>query len=86
MPLKTKFTIFRFVKDLEKLHGRNFEQGELAEMLDVDPRTIKALMTGVSTRIDLSVVDKVLNFFAKEGIYIAISDLFLVTQEPDPPA
>lgn len=81
MAYKTKFSIFRLVKDYEKARGKNVKQDELAELIGIDSRTVNALMLGTLKRADLVTLDKLLEFFRREGMPITVADLFVVEDD-----
>ena len=74
-----KFSIFQPVKRLEIKLGKDISYKELGAMMKLDGRTVGAFMDGTVSRIDLPSLEKVLLFFAREGMPVTIGDLFVVT-------
>lgn len=76
-----KFSIFKPVKELEIKLGKDLTYKDLGEMMRLDSRTVGTFVEGSVTRVDLPSVDKVLQFFASEGMPVTPNDLFVI--EPD---
>lgn len=80
MKTKTKLNVFRLVKLLEAQTGKPYSNTVVAGKADLSRVTVNSLVAGTTNRIDLATIDKLLDFFAAEGMPVTVGDLFTVTE------
>jgi predicted XRE-type DNA-binding protein len=78
---KTTFTIFDQIVKLQKATGDRLSDSEYARQIGITRQTFGALMKGEMLRIEIDTIDKLLDFFAAEGMPVTVADLFTVSQE-----
>ncbi len=76
-----KLTIFDQIVKLQKQSGERLSDSEYARRIGITRQTFGALMKGDMLRIEIETINKLLSFFANEGIPITIADLFTVTTD-----
>lgn len=79
MESRTKLNVFRLVKKLEQTKNMPYTNTLIAEKSGLSRVTVNSLLANTTYRIDLSTIDKLLAFFASEGMPITPGDLFTVT-------
>lgn len=82
MATKTKLNIFRLIKRLEELKNKPYSNTYMADKAGLSRVTVNSLVSGDTNRIDLATIDKLIDFFAAEGMPIDAGDLFTVTPDP----
>lgn len=82
MQTKTELNVFRLLKKLEATTGNRFTNTLFAKKSGLSRVTVNGLMNGTTNRIDLATIDKLLAFFAAEGMPIEPGDLFTVGRHP----
>ncbi len=79
MPTKTQLNVFRMVKRLEEKSNVAYTNTAIAKKSGLSRVTVNGLVSSGTQRIDLETIDKLLDFFATEGMPITPGDLFTVT-------
>ncbi len=79
MESKTKLNIFRLIKRLEEQKNMPYSNTAIADKSGLSRVTVNSLVSSDTKRIDLATIDKLLDFFAAEGMPIEVGDLFTVT-------
>ena len=72
------FDIHETLARLEKGKARRYSYAEIAKISGLTRQGARRLLKERTERIDLVTLGKLLDFFAAEGMPIAISDLFTV--------
>jgi len=78
MQTKTQLNVFRLVKRLEEKKNAAYTNTAIARKSGLSRVTVNGLVLGTTNRIDLATIDKLLDFFATEGMPVAPGDLFTV--------
>lgn len=78
----TKFNLRQLIRRLEVKNERDYEYQQIAQACGLSRFTVASIANSDSIRIELRTIDKLLDFFAAEGMPITISDLFTVTPTP----
>jgi hypothetical protein len=81
MESRTKLNVFRLVKRLEEQKNEPYTNTAIADKTGLSRVTVNSLVAGSTNRIDLATIDKLLDFFAAEGMPITPGDLFTVTPD-----
>ena len=80
--MNAKINIFRTVKLLEAKKGRPYSAQDIAKATGLHRHTVSSMLEGREDKT----LSKVLSFFAREGMPVAIGDLFVITDDnPDNP-
>lgn len=74
--------LFTLKRQLEIAKRHEYSWMQIAEATKVHPNTLHNIATNKTRRVDLDIVEKLLAFFAAEGMPVTINDLFTTTQEP----
>lgn len=75
--------LFTLKRQLEIAKRREYTWVQIAAATDVHPNTLHNIATNKTRRVDLDIVEKLLAFFAAEGMPVTINDLFTTNhQEP----
>ena len=77
----TRFNVDGLLRKLAAQNNRNYDKGLVAERSGISRATITTITNNTSKRIDLETIDKLLGFFAAEGMPVAAGDLFVTTQK-----
>lgn len=80
---RTKFALSQLLRQLALHNNRDYDKSTVAELSGISRTTITAITNNSSRRIDLETLEKLLDFFAAEGLPIGVGDLFTVTVEED---
>lgn len=75
----TKFNLKQLIRQLESKNNRDYEYQQIAQTCGLSRFTVASIANNGSVRIELRTIDKLLDFFAAEGMPITISDLFTIT-------
>lgn len=70
------FNLYELVKRLEIQKGQNVPYAYVAEKSGLSRFTIQKIALNQATRVDLETLQKLVDFFAAEGMAITINDLF----------
>ena len=75
--------LFTLKRQLEIVKRREYTWIHIATATAVHPNTLHNIATNKTRRVDLDIVEKLLAFFAAEGMPVTINDLFTTTtREP----
>lgn len=78
---RIKLNFLELLQSLERQkNGRRYTYSEIADKAGLSRQTATKLFTGKSKAIDLATIDKLLAFFAAEGMPVTVGDLFTVTE------
>lgn len=72
------FNLFDLKQNLEKQLGHELSWAEIGRRSGVHPNTLTALQKGRARRVDLETMEKLCDFFEREGMPITPGDLFRV--------
>lgn len=81
MPHRVKLNLFDNLHRLDGETGRHYSMSEVSRLSGVSRTTIDAILKGSTSRIDTVTLEKLLDFFAAEGMPVSIGELFTVTDE-----
>ncbi len=76
-----KFSLHEPLSKLESKNGR-YSYARIAEISGISRQGVRRILTEETRQIDVSTLDKLLNFFSAEGMPVTINDLFTVTDTP----
>lgn len=79
--LNIEYNLKQLIRRLEVQNNRDYEFQQIAEMAGLSRFTVAAVANNLSVRVELRTLAKLLNFFHSEGLYISLSDLFIVTDD-----
>ena len=79
---KTTFNVDQLLRQLSAKNKKDYDKVTVASLSGISRNTITSITNRDSTRIDLTTIDKLLDFFASQGMPVTISDLFTVTTPP----
>lgn len=74
---KSQLNIFRVIKRLEALNGRTYTDQQIATATGLHRHTISTMRKGKAE----PTLDKLLEFFRREGMPITVADLFVVEDD-----
>lgn len=77
-----KHNLFTLKRQLEIKKGKEYSWLQIAEATQVHPNTLHNIAANKTRRVDLDIADKLLTFFAAEGMPVTVADLFVVESEP----
>jgi DNA-binding Xre family transcriptional regulator len=80
---KVRTKIFKKLKELETLKGRDYSDVDIAEITGLSRHTVKSVFSDSVKRIDLATLSSVVHFFRSEGLDVEIADLFVMPGESD---
>ena len=83
--LTVKFNVDRLLRQLSALTNKDYDKQSLAVQIGISRSSLYNILDNSNNRVDLSTLGKLLYFFHNEGLVISMSDLFIVTNEPEPP-
>lgn len=78
MQSKTQLNVFRLVKRLEEKNNVAYSNTAIAQKSGLSRVTVNGLVSSGTQRIDLETIDKLLDFFATEGMPVSPCDIFVV--------
>lgn len=78
----TKFNLKQLIRQLESKNNRDYEYQQIAQACGLSRFTVASIANNGSVRIELRTIDKLLDFFAAEGMPVTVDQLFTVS----PPA
>ncbi len=73
---KVKFDLVRLRKRLELQEGRNYTWDEIADGAGLHINTVYGLANNNSKRVDVRTMEKLINYFKREGLDVGPGDLF----------
>ena len=79
---KIRYNLSALKLELEYQNKREYTWKQLAERMEISERTLSAWLHNRTSRIDMEVLEKALDFFHEEGMVIEFKDFFIVTNEP----
>jgi len=82
--LTVKFNVDRLLRELSALTNKDYDKQSLAVQIGISRSSLYNILDNSNNRVDLSTLGKLLYFFHSEGLVISMSDLFVVTNEPEP--
>lgn len=82
---KIRYNLPQLRIELQYRTKREFTWSEIAEATDITERTIYAWVHNRTSRVDMALIGRMLDFFHKQGYKIELKDFFTVTNEPEPP-
>ena len=74
---KSQLNIFRVIKRLEAINGRTYTDQQIATATGLHRHTISTMRKGKAE----PTLDKLLEFFRREGMPITVADLFVVEDD-----
>lgn len=78
-----RFNLHKPLGELESRNGR-YSYARISEISGISRQGVRRLLTDETRQIDVTTLDKLLAFFAAEGMPVTIGDLFVVTDDPTP--
>lgn len=72
----TKFNLKQLIRQLESKNNRDYEYQQIAKASGLSRFTVASIANNVSIRIELRTIDKLLDFFAAEGMPVTVDQLF----------
>lgn len=84
--IKVKFNLFRLRRQLEIEKGHSLTWEDVAKGAGLHINTIYGLSTNSSKRIDIRTMEKLIEYFKKEGLPVGPGDLFTFGEEEEQPA
>ncbi len=82
---KIRYNLPQLRIELQYRTKREFTWSEIAEATDITERTIYAWVHNRTSRVDMALIGRMLDFFHKQGYKIELKDFFVVTDEPVEP-
>lgn len=79
-----KFNLHKPLSQLEQKKNRRYSYAEIADACDLTRQGVRRLLKEESNTLSVLTLDKLLRFFASEGMPITIDQLFTVTEEDAP--
>lgn len=76
--MNAKINIFKSVKLLEAKKGKTYTAQDIAKASGLHRHTVAAMIEGREDKT----LSKILAFFEREGMPVAIGDLFVVEKQP----
>ena len=76
-----RFNLHKPLGELESRNGR-YSYARISEISGISRQGVRRLLTDETRQIDITTLDRLLSFFAREGMPVAIGDLFV---DPDNP-
>lgn len=78
------YNLFTLKRQLEILKQRQYSWAEIAQETGIHYNTLHNIANNKTRRIDLDIAEKLLTFFATEGMPITINDLFTIDSNNPP--
>jgi transcriptional regulator with XRE-family HTH domain len=75
-----QFNLFTLRRKLEIAKGHEMTWEEIATQADLHPNTLYNLAANRSKRVDLNTIEKLLDYFNREGVVTSVADLFAVAE------
>ena len=75
------YNLKQLVRNLSAKNGRDYELQQIGRLCGLSRFTVSSIANNSSTRIELRTIEKLLDFFAAQGMPVTIADLFTVHHE-----
>lgn len=76
-----KFNLHKPLSQLEQKKNRRYSYAEIADACALTRQGVRRLLKEESNTLSVLTLDKLLRFFAAEGMPITVDQLFAVTEE-----
>lgn len=77
-----EYNLKQLIRKLSAQNGRDYELQQVGKACGLSRFTISSIANNASVRIELRTLERLMNFFAAEGMVITVADLFNVTLAP----
>lgn len=80
-----KIFLLPLIAELQKRTGKRLDDAAYAKRIGISRQAFKVLMDGETTSVANATINKLLDFFAAEGMPVGVGDLFTVVVTNDQP-
>ncbi len=78
---KVKFNLFTLRRLLEIEKGESLTWNDVADGADLNINTIYGMANNTSKRVDVRTMEKLIDYFNREGLEVGPGDLFALEEE-----
>ena len=77
-----KFNLHKPLSLLEQKKNRRYSYAEIADISSLTRQGVRRLLKESTETLNISTLNKLLNFFRNEGMQISVNDVFEYTPDP----